>query len=284
MASVTANKFVLLLLAGLAFSLFAPLYASAQSTAFTYQGKLNDGPGLATGNYDFTFSLFDSDKGVGLVGSTSTNLAVQVVGGAFSVVLDFGANFPGADRWLQIGVRTNDNGDFTILSPRQRLTSVPYAITAGSFSGALSAIQVGNLTNHSDVNVLNLGPGQILIYDGIAWTNVSFGNNVTNVTPVALALAGTNVAVNASLGTHFRLVATTNFFLQNPTGAVDGQRLVFELIQDNAGGRTVALANLFKLSADLPAVNLTTNANGRDFMTCIASGTNFYVVGFIKGF
>ncbi len=34
--------------------------AHAQSTAFTYQGRLNDGAGAATGSYDLTFALFDA--------------------------------------------------------------------------------------------------------------------------------------------------------------------------------------------------------------------------------
>ena len=49
-----------------------------------------------------------------------------VSNGLFTAVLDFGNNFPGADRWLEIKVGTNT------LVPRQKLTPAPYAITAGS--------------------------------------------------------------------------------------------------------------------------------------------------------
>src|SRR5438874_749482 len=91
----------------------------AQGTAFTYQGRLNSGANPADGSYDLTFALFTASSGAGQVGSTLTNTAVTVSNGLFTVALDFGANFPGADRWLQIGVRTNGGDAFTTLTPRQ---------------------------------------------------------------------------------------------------------------------------------------------------------------------
>ena len=61
------------------------------------------------------------------------------------------------------------------------------------------------------------------------------GPTSSNSIPVSLVYSGTNVAVNAAAGTHFRLLATNNFLLQNPTGASDSQRMTFEIIQDAAG-------------------------------------------------
>lgn len=263
------------------------IVVSAQTTAFTYQGRLTDQGTPASGSYDFTFALFDAASGGTIVAGPATNSSVAVTSGAFSVSLDFGQSFPGTDRWIELGVRAHDTASFTTLTPRQKITSTPYAITAGTLATPITAAQTGSLTNHDDVSVANLIAGQILIYNGSFWTNAalpSAGNNGTNPAPVTLAYSGTNVPVNAAAGTHFRLVVTNNFLLQNPTGATDGQRLLFELIQDGVGGRTMALGNAFRLGLDLPVINLTTNANGRDFITCLASGTNFYVTGFIKGF
>jgi len=115
----------------------------AQGTAFTYQGRLNDGASPANGTYDLTFSLFNVSSGAGQVGNTFTNSATAVSNGLFTVTLDFGANFPGAGRWLEIGVRTNGGGAFATLSPRQPLTATPYALTASNLTGALP---VGQLT------------------------------------------------------------------------------------------------------------------------------------------
>ena len=88
--------------------------ALAQGTAFTYQGRLNDGANPASGSYDLTFTLFSVSSGAGQVGTTLTNSAVGVSNGLFTVTLDFGSQFPGATRWLEIGVRTNGGGAFTI--------------------------------------------------------------------------------------------------------------------------------------------------------------------------
>jgi len=115
-------------------------------------------------------------------------------------------------------------------------------------------------------------------------TNSPWLSAPSNNVPVMLAYSGTNVAVNATLGSHFRLTATNSFLLENPTGASDAQRLLFEIIQDASGGRTMSFGSAYRFGTDLPVVNLTTNSNLRDFITCVCSGTNCYVVGFMKGF
>lgn len=272
--------------------------AGAQGTDFTYQGQLLDAGQPANGAYDLTFALFDNAAVGNQVGTTISETAVGVTNGLFTVVLDFGGNFPGASRWLEISACTNGGGDFATLSPRQKLTSTPYAITAanlsgglpaGQLSGTVPAAQVGSFTNHSDVAVNGLAAGQVMVYSGMVWTNGVLpvpvvGPIPSNNIPVYLSYSGTNVPVDATLGTHFRLMATNNFLLQNPTGASDAQRMVFEIIQDATGGRTMSLGNAFLLGTDIPLVNLTSNANRRDFLTCVCSGTNFYILGLVKGY
>jgi hypothetical protein len=270
--------------------------ACGQGTEFTYQGRLADNGQPANGLYDLTFKLFNASTSGSQVDVTITYSAVTVSNGLFSAVLDFSGNFPGADRWLEIGVRPNGGGAFTTLSPRQKLTSTPYAITAANLTGGLPAVQLsgtilatqmGSLTNHSDVVVTSLAPGDGLAFNGAVWTNgpaSSAGGGGGGGVPISLSYSGTNVAVNASLGSHFRLLATNSFLLQNPTGATDSQRLIFEIIQDNVGSRTLTLGNAFRLGTDIFMVNLSTNANRRDFVTCVCSGTNFFVVGFVRGY
>ncbi len=67
------------------------LSAFAQGTAFTYQGRLNDGANLANGNYDLTFVLFGVASGGSPVAGPLTNSSVGVSNGLFTVLLDFGA-------------------------------------------------------------------------------------------------------------------------------------------------------------------------------------------------
>jgi hypothetical protein len=125
--------------------LFTALGAHAQNTSFTYQGRLQDGGAPANGSYDLQFSLFDASTGGSKTSQTLIGQAIAVTNGIFSVPLDFGSSaFPGASRWLEIGVRPGaSTGSFTTLSPRQPITSTPYAIQS---LNATNALQLGGVT------------------------------------------------------------------------------------------------------------------------------------------
>src|SRR3989475_7634520 len=111
--------------------------ARAQTSSFTYQGRLTDGGAAANGNYDLQFALFDSLSGGAQVGSTQTLNTVAVSNGVFTVSLDFGANsFSGANRFLEISVRPSGAGSFTLLTPRQPVTATPYAVRSANASAA----------------------------------------------------------------------------------------------------------------------------------------------------
>jgi hypothetical protein len=125
--------------------------AAAQGTAFTYQGQLQNNGSPAGGNYNLTFSLFNTNaSGVAIAGPV-TNNDVIVSNGLFTVLIDFGSDvFIGETNWLEIAVETNGFGSFTTLAPRQQLTPVPYAIDAESandLSGTLSASQLTSIGN-----------------------------------------------------------------------------------------------------------------------------------------
>jgi len=85
--------------------------AFAQSSAFTYQGKLADGGNAASGQYDFQFQLFDALSGGTQQGSMQTVSNVAATAGIFTVQLDFGACptcFNGSPRFLEIAVEANE--------------------------------------------------------------------------------------------------------------------------------------------------------------------------------
>ena len=118
----------------------------AQTTSFTYQGRLTDGGSPANGNYDLQFALFDGASSVNSIGSTLMRSGTSVSNGIFTVQLDFGVNaFPGANRFLEIAVRPAGSGNFTTLSPRQQISSTPYAIRTLNATAAdsLSSACVG---------------------------------------------------------------------------------------------------------------------------------------------
>src|SRR5882724_9601475 len=109
--------------------LLSVIAVSAQTTVFTYQGKLADAGSLANGSYDFQLKMFDALSCGAQQGGTVTVPTVQVTNGIFTVNLDFGAGvFSGGDRFLEIAVRPAGGGSFTPLSPRQQVTSTPYAL------------------------------------------------------------------------------------------------------------------------------------------------------------
>src|ERR1051325_7381029 len=121
----------------------------AQTTVFTYQGRLNDGSNPAEGIYDLRFALHDAAANGTMVAGPILNTDVAVNSGLFTVKLDFGAPpFNGTDRWLEIAVRTNGATAFTTLSPRQMITSVPYALFAAKASTAALAnsVAASNIT------------------------------------------------------------------------------------------------------------------------------------------
>ena len=120
-----------------------------QTTSFTYQGSLTDGGAPANGSYDLQFALWDSLSNGTQIGSTQTLNALSVTNGGFTVNLDFGVSaFPGANRFLEISVRTSGTGAFTTLTPRQQISSTPYAIrtlSAMSADTATNATQLGGV-------------------------------------------------------------------------------------------------------------------------------------------
>ncbi|MEI2421976.1 hypothetical protein V6O07_16990, partial [Arthrospira platensis SPKY2] len=104
-------------------------------------GQLTVSGTAANTTCDFQFGLFGAATGGTAIG-TQTQNGISVANGFFSVVLDFGVNaFAGSDRWLEIGVKCGDDSSFTTLTPRQQLTSVPYATYASSvpWSGVIGA-------------------------------------------------------------------------------------------------------------------------------------------------
>lgn len=107
--------------------------AQAQGTAFTYQGELKDSGQPANGSYDLSISIFDSSSAGSLVNGRCFN-DQPVVNGRFAVELDFGTPVQGSPYYVEIsarrhtaGVNCSSSTGFTTLTPRQRLTSAPYA-------------------------------------------------------------------------------------------------------------------------------------------------------------
>ena len=128
--------------------------AAAQGTEFTYQGRLLSGDEPANGSHDFEFILWDAETGGNQIGTTVTLTSVNVQNGVFSVRIDFGNQFPGANRFLEIKVRQSGSGAaFTTLSPRQAISSAPYAIKSINAENAANATLLGGFSRTEFVRI-----------------------------------------------------------------------------------------------------------------------------------
>src|SRR5256884_1198632 len=173
--------------------------ATAQTTSFTYQGRLTDSNNPANGNYDLRFALFDNSSGGTQVGATQTVSTVAVSGGVFNVQLDFGVSaFPGANRFLEIGVRPAGGSGFTTLTPRQQITATPYAIRSANATTADTATTATTATNA---------------------TNATNATTATNATQLGGVAASQYVVTSDSRLTDSRVpTAGSPNYVQNTTG------------------------------------------------------------------
>jgi hypothetical protein len=132
--------------------------APAQTTAFTYQGRLNSAGLPANGIFDLRFTVYDSSNNPGgIVAGPITNSTVAVSNALFVTTLDLGAGvFTGPDRWLEIGVSPTGSGNFTILTPRQQLAPAPYAIFAGSASNLSGTLNFTSLSSSAQAAITNI--------------------------------------------------------------------------------------------------------------------------------
>jgi hypothetical protein len=134
--------------------------AAPLATSFTYQGHLNHLDAPINDTADFQFRLWNAPSNGVAIGVMNGINDVEIVDGLFTVMLDFGAYaFDGEARWLEIAVRTphdaTDSEPFTILSPRQPLTAVPYALqTRGLYVNEIGRVGIGTKMPESSLDVV----------------------------------------------------------------------------------------------------------------------------------
>ena len=210
--------------------------AAAQGTAFTYQGRLSNGTNAANGSYDLSFALFKVASGGSAVAGPLTNSATGVSNGLFIVTLDFGNVFNGTEYWLEIGVRTNGNGTFITLTPRQAVTPTPYAIFAEGASNVVGVVPGGGLngTYSHPVSFNNAGNN----FDG------SFSGNGGGLTGVnAATLNGLGAGSFWQTGGNLGTTAGVNYL-----GTANNQPLEFHVngtrtLRMEPGGPSGAVGN-----------------------------------------
>jgi hypothetical protein len=137
-------------IASLAALALAVAVASAQplTTAFTFQGRLDTAGSPVNGAYDLRFTLFDDAAAGAQQGPQLCFDNVPVNNGLVTVQLDFGSQFAGRQRFLEVQARPDngrdcsDSSGFTTLSPRQDLSASPnalFSLNAGQLNGQPAA-------------------------------------------------------------------------------------------------------------------------------------------------
>ena len=103
------------------------------------------------------FAVCDALTNGSIIAGPLTNSATVITNGLFCVMLDFGSGvFTGADRWLDLAVRTNGGATFVPLTPRQQVTPAPYAIAAASVVGAVPANQLTGTIRVAQLPIVTL--------------------------------------------------------------------------------------------------------------------------------
>jgi hypothetical protein len=274
----------------LAIVLYQPSTLFAQTTAFTYQGVLTENSAAANGVYDFEFALKDAATLGNNVGLPLTANDVGVTNGQFTVTLDYGSGvFNGSLRWLAIGVRPGASaGAYTNLSPRQAISSAPYAVysagaaaagltgnlpsaaLAGTYSGALNLNNGANSFSGSGAGLSALSASQLatgVVPDARLSANVSLLGSTVDSAEIT---DGTivNADINATAGitdTKLATISTAGKVANTATTANTANSPNTIVLRDGVGGfsaGTITASNLVGGGSGLTALNASQFASG----------------------
>ena len=232
--------------------------AAAQSTVFTYQGRLKSGAAPAAGLHDFRFTLFNVPSGGVPVGATQCADNVTVSGGLFTTPIDFGPQFATPDpRFLEIEVRA-DSGlgcatatGFVVLTPRQPLTAAPianHARTAFSLAAAdgspANAVFVDNTGN------VGIGTGAPIYPVHIASPEPALALQDSNSSTQQVGYVDYRDSANVSRGwVGFGLAGDPDFSVINARAA--GDIVLNTLGGGNVGIGTAAPAAKLEVNGDI---------------------------------
>jgi hypothetical protein len=253
--------------------------AQVVTPAFTYQGELTAEGVPATGLHDFVFRVY-SAAGT-QVGPTLCADNIAVVGGRFTVSLDFGlaSVFNGNQRFLEVQVRPDtglgcgDGLGLVTLGPRQELTAAPFATRATTATNADQAASA--LDAQTANNALNLGNQNAAFYQDASnlTAGVLPGSRLSGVYSNAVQFsnaANTLSGVFAGSGAGLTTLNATNL----ASGTVADARLSTNIPRNN-GTQSFSGVNTFSNASN--SFNGTFNGSGLGLTglnaTSLASGT-----------
>ena len=177
--------------------------ATPAGTSFNYQGLLKSGGNAVNGDVDLRCRLYDAVAAGNLIGTELELFNVAATDGVFSVELDFGSQFTGSKRWLEIDVKlsTDPPASYETLSPRQEVKGSPFSLFSlttglipdialtGTYSQNLNLTNAGNTyagdgSGLSSLNAAALSSGTVsssLNFSNAGNTYFGSGARLTNL-------------------------------------------------------------------------------------------------------
>ena len=189
----------------------------AQGTAFTYQGRLNNNGSPANGSYDFRFKLYADSLGNTQVSASYLTNAIPVTNGLFITPIDFGAGiFTGSNYWLEVDVKTNNAGSYTVLSPLQAVTPTPYAVFANTASNLSGTLPTAQLTGTIPASQLSGTPTAAVNFTGTLNGDVTGSQTATVISSVG-GQSAANIASGAVAANTATSATTANMIVKRDT-------------------------------------------------------------------
>ncbi len=202
---------------------------------FTYQGQLMNGVAPANGDYDIIIQAYTTEFGNTTWGDPSVH-SVVVDNGVFTIVdVDLGDDasllnyeLNGLDLFLEIQVRqAGGNPVYEVLSPRQKLTAVPYAKKL--VNGRASS-------------------GQVYTFDGFEWLPAD-NNHTSYSAGVGISISGTTISNNITSLDDLTNASTSNGFnslavgttLSGSTGSYNSAIGIASLNANTTGAQNTAI-------------------------------------------
>ncbi len=143
----------------------------------------------------------------------------------------------------------------------------------------------GTITNGDTTHA----PTHDAVFDSLTGKAAKAGDTFTGaVSPSVVTLTdAATIATNAALGNQFTVTIAASRTLGNPTGAVNGQLLMFIVRQDGTGGWTLTADTKFRFNTVIPSfAGISTVANKTSYIGCrYHSGDDkFDVISLIGGY
>ena len=226
--------------------LSASAFTFSQTTAFTYQGRFTDTniTQPTNGTYTMTFHLFDAVTGGNQIPTNPTAVTsmVSVVNGIFTTRLDFGAtafDTTGA-RYLEIQVGA------TTLTPRQEITSTPFAVRS------LTAVNADRLGGVAANQYVQTNDSRLTDARTPTAGSANYIQNGTTVQPGNFNISGDGTANSLAVRSGGTGLTLNDNFLHLRAGSNDNHGIVYNSAIDGIeflratrfAGRTARAARL----------------------------------------